>query len=401
MALTELAATYAIAMVKIDEIAQEFSVSFTVNCCWKLSGDLNWKPKFRFPNYDGPDEEPEVCPGSQSPDGTYFYQTLFWPLLKIGDRFELQKFPFDRQKFVLHLELENGKFVNWSQAMNDACPDNIFKMRMRFELDILLKSEAHLWCFSEESQAFACILPCCGRFETSQAWKKHRKNHKLVKADEQRFWKSGLTHQNYYSQGISHVEIPIQANLGPQRRHIHVYLQRVSAFYYHQFLPVMACLGLISFVTVLFETDSVDRFAFTVTLILAAGAFKTTVADMIPKTGQNTLLDSYVLLLFMILSVTLLKDVIVFQSGLRVFDWLWLALAGVFWITLHTAIILFIKFRMFENKFRLSWPDVEDNQSDLRQRHLVEYVLEVNDNDDDDDDDDGDDDDLIKPSDLL
>ena len=227
----------------------------------------------------------------------------------LHERYELHRFPFDRQNFQLEFECLNGSVAPWS------CP--VVPDDFKDELKDVVSSNFVGVCESE-------------------SWELNRVIMTQPNPDSCRF-KIGMT--------------------------------RLSPFYITNiFFPIFMIVQIAVLTSAVETSDFGTRFSCMLTLLLTIVAFKFVTASYVPKVSYQTFLDSYTMLAYLFLVVWMFENF--FISGIfeidqevadRVDDTIG-AIYSVNWITINAVIVIGAYFGWF-NK---TWESVDIDDAFVR-----------------------------------
>eukprot|EP00457_Paulinella_chromatophora_P009270 gb/GEZN01009332.1/.p1 GENE.gb/GEZN01009332.1/~~gb/GEZN01009332.1/.p1 ORF type:complete len:416 (+),score=42.68 gb/GEZN01009332.1/:29-1276(+) len=156
-------------------------------------------------------------------------------------------------------------------------------------------------------------------------------------------------------------------------------MQREPKFYLWNVVGILFLLVVASFSVVGSPPSEFgDRQSISVTLVLAAVAFKLVVSSMLPPMPYNTYLDYYVLLSFMLLSLGMLENVVVVkldnQDLAESVDFYYCAVGAGLWAVLHVVFVLVLT--VFPLSVFLSWERVREQDDESSEFLPVNWVAE-------------------------
>jgi len=169
---------------------------------------------------------------------------------------------------------------------------------------------------------------------------------------------------------------------GEQPLSIRLRVERKPTYYFGNvvfpnFLIVVGSLS--AFVIV--PSDVGDRLSVTVTLMLAAVAFRFVVSSMLPKVAYLTLMDYYLLIGFVMLVILIGENAINGINGIPLHiqyyvDYAFIATFSIIWILLHIVALLVV---LDKNLFRIPWKTVDaiDKKEDEEEGFIEASINDI------------------------
>ena len=136
---------------------------------------------------------------------------------------------------------------------------------------------------------------------------------------------------------------------------LRLFVERKPAYYVSNVVATVFLITSVSLMAFVLDPSSLsDRLSVVTAMLLTSIAFKLVVASLLPKTSTVTMLDSYILFAFFILTLQALEHAIAYYMGVNSDAPLAIAVTSV-WCGLHAVFALCYKCRWFDRLLRPSW----------------------------------------------